>query len=217
MEDVKKSLEGKRVTVLNVEWPLNEKALAWNPAFNVPNLRVVTTQKKTIAALQQFAFDHKVNILVRFVTWDEAFGLLSAARTEGADALPDVAQVGSTWTAYLAGQKRTQSRDKWQTHRGNWRDVLGVPACALPFTNDVRLIFYWKLLRSEPPATPPLRMNTSSWDTILHSIQAGARPNDTLAFSTGVTLNLLHDLSHYRGPVQSRSSIWMGRSEILSI
>jgi len=89
LEVLRQSLEGTGVRLLNVEDPLADKARSWNPQFTVPNFQVIATQRKTLAALQRFASRHQIEVSIRFVTWDEAFGLLNAARTEGADALPD--------------------------------------------------------------------------------------------------------------------------------
>lgn len=193
LEALRASLESTHIRLLNVEDPLAMKARSWNPEFTVPNFQVVDRQTKTIAALQRFAEQNQVEITVRFVTWDEAFGLLSANRAEGPDALPDVFQVGTTWAAYLATSHLIRSRPDWQSKRGNWRDVAGVPASALPYTNDIRLLFYWKRLPSAPPETRPFSLNGSSWEAVLTSLRNGTESGETAAFATGLTLNLLHD------------------------
>jgi hypothetical protein len=194
MAALRKSLEGTGVRLLNVEDPLALKAIFWNPQFNVPNFQVVATQSKTLDALKEFARDNGVEVVVRLVTWDEAFGLLNAGQTEGPDALPDVAQVGSSWAGYLAGRKAITAKPDSAHNRGNWRDVLNVPASALPYTNDVRLLFYWKRLpAAEPDSKPVLELNNSSWSALMDSLRDGTSQGDTLVFPTGVTLNLLHD------------------------
>lgn len=188
------SLIDTKVCLLNVEDPLALKAIFWNSQFNVPNFQVVETQKKTLEALKKFARDNDVEVVVRLVTWDEAFGLLNAGQTEGPDALPDVAQIGSSWAGYFAGRKVLRSKPDWAHNRGNWRDVLNVPASALPYTTDVRLLFYWKRLPSaDPDSKPALELNNSSWSTLMDSLRDGTSRGDTLVFPTGITLNLLHD------------------------
>jgi hypothetical protein len=193
LEALRLSLEGTGVRLLNVEDPLAMKARSWNPQFSVPNFQVVATQRKTIRALQRFAEHNRVEVTVRLVTWDEAFGLLDAARTEGPDALPDVAQIGTSWAGYLAGKRRIRSRPDWESRRGNWRNVLDIPASALPFTNDVRLLFYWKRLPSAADDSEALELSGGTWQGIVESLQKGTNPGDTLVFPTGLTLNLLHD------------------------
>jgi hypothetical protein len=193
LDALRLSLEKTGVRLLNVEDPLAMKARSWNPQFSVPNFQVVATQRKTIRALQRFAEHHRVEVTVRLVTWDEAFGLLDAARTEGPDALPDVAQVGTSWAGYLAGKRRIRSRPGWESRPGNWRAVLDIPASALPFANDVRLLFYWKRLPSAAEDSKALELSGGTWQGIIESLQEGAGPGDTLVFPTGVTLNLLHD------------------------
>lgn len=177
--------------VLNTEEPLAQKLTSWNPEFSVPNGSIVLGQQRTVEALQSFARDHKVNIQVRFVTWDEAFDLLNSSRNP--DHLPDVAQIGSTWAAYFARQHLIQPHPDWQNHRGHWRDVGSTPASALPYTSDVRLLFYWKRLPTEAPDAPEFHLNASSWESIVNSIRASPSAGDTLVLPTGRTLNLLHD------------------------
>ena len=201
LDALRASLAKTRVRLLNVEDPLAMKARSWNPEFNVPNFQVVTSQRKTLAALQRFAERYRVDVVVRFVTWDEAFGLLNADRASGPDALPDIAQIGTSWRGYFAAKHRILSRPNWQSSRGNWRDVLGIPACSLPYTNDVRLLFYWKRLPSLPEAPQLQLKNGDSWQAVLNSLRDGTGVGDTMAFATGVTLNLLHDYA---------SLVWAG-------
>jgi hypothetical protein len=204
LDALRASLRPTRLRLLNVEDPLAMKLRSWNPEFNVPNFQWVANQKRTIAALERFADANDVQVVCRFVTWDEAFGLLSANATEGPDAVPDVMQIGTSWAGYFAAHHLIRSRTNWQNDRGNWRDVLGVPASALPYTNDVRLLFYWKRLPSAPPSSPALELNASSWAAILDSLSKGTAIGETAAFPTGVTLNLLHDYASlvWAGPTQ---------------
>lgn len=204
LDAMRASLRPTRLRLLNVEDPLAMKLRSWNPEFNVPNFQWVANQKRTIAALERFADANNVQVVCRFVTWDEAFGLLSANATEGPDAVPDVMQIGTSWAGYFAAHHRIRSRTNWQNDRGNWRDVLGVPASALPYSNDVRLLFYWKRLPSALPNSPALELNASSWDAILDSLRKGTAVGETVAFPTGVTLNLLHDYASlvWAGPTQ---------------
>jgi hypothetical protein len=179
MEALRLSLAGTRVRLLNVEDPLATKAgshrsgnsgeAGWYPDYAGPNFEVVVNQRKTFSALARFAEQNNIYVVLRLITWREAFELLRSARTAGPDALPDLMEVGTTWTGNLAANGRIRSRPDWQTNRGNWRDVLGMPACALPYTTDVRLLFYWKRLPSAAPDSPPLTLNQSSWPALLDS------------------------------------------------
>jgi hypothetical protein len=193
VEALRLSLAGTRIRLLNVEDPLATKTGSWYPEYTVPNFQIVANQRKTFAALARFAEQNNVYIVLRLITWSEAFELLRAGRTVGPDALPDVMEVGTTWTGYLAANGTIRSRPGWQKSSGNWRDVLGVPACALPYITDVRLLFYWKRLPSAAPDSPPLTLNNASWPAILDSLASGTSSGQTVTFPTGIALNLLYD------------------------
>jgi signal transduction histidine kinase len=203
MQALRSALAGTRVRLLNVEDPLaaktgshrsgNSGEAGWFPEYTGPNFQVVANQRKTFAALARFAEQNNVYVVLRLITWREAFELLRAGRTTGPDALPDVMEVGTTWTANLAANGRIRSRPDWQRSRGNWRDVLGIPASALPYTTDVRLLFYWKRLPSAEPDSPPLALNNTSWPALLDSIGSGTSSADIIALPTAITLNLLYD------------------------
>jgi signal transduction histidine kinase len=193
MEALRLSLAGTRVRLLNVEAPLAAKTSSWFPEYTVPNFQAVANQRTTFAALARFAAQNNVDINLRVITWRESVDLLRAARTAGPNALPDVMEVGRTWSGYLAAKGRIRSRPDWQKSRGNWRDVLGVPACALPLITDVRLLFYWKRLPSAPPDSPPLSLNSASWPTLLDSVRSGTSSGETVTFPIGNSLNLLFD------------------------
>lgn len=195
VEEFNREFAGSRVTVENTTDPiLKMKLLAWNPAFAVPNAAVVISQKRTLRALQQLAERNNTDVRVRFITWDEAFPLLSGLRPERRSAdYPDVAQIGSTWDAYLANHGLIMSRPRWSADRANWKDVLDLPAAELPYITDVRLLFYWKRLPSSPPGSREFVLNTSSWTAVVDSIRERATSSDTIIFPTGLTLNVLHD------------------------
>ena len=193
MEALRLSLAGTRVRLLNVEEPLAAKTSSWFPEYTVPNFQAVASQRTLFAALARFAAQNNADIVLRVITWRESADLLRAARTAGPDALPDVMEVGTTWSGYLAASGRIRSRPDWQNNRGNWRDVLGVPACALPLITDVRLLFYWKRLPSAAPDSPPLSLNNASWPALLDSVRSGTSSGETVAFPIGNSLNLLYD------------------------
>jgi hypothetical protein len=195
VEAFNKGLEGSGVTVLNTVDPaLTMKLVSWNPAFAVPNASVVLSQQRTLTALKNFAARNKVHVLVRFITWDEAFGLLSELDPSNrSQSYPDVVQVGSTWVGYLAHRDMLLSRPDWKNDRANWQPAADVPAAVLPYITDVRLLFYWKRLPSAEAQSQELKLNGSSWGSIIDSIRDGGSAGDTLALPTGLTLNVLHD------------------------
>jgi len=190
-----REFSNSRVTVENTTDPvLKMQLLSWNPAFAVPNAAVVTSQTGTMKALASFAEQAGVTIRVRFVTWDEAFGLISALTPDARSREhPDVIQIGSTWRAYLATRRVIMSRPNWAKDRGNWTDVPDLPASCLPYITDVRMLFYWKRLPSASPTSPEFVLNASSWTAMIDSIRSRAGTSDTIAFPTGLTLNVLHD------------------------
>jgi len=220
MKALRLAIAGTRVRLLNVEDPLaakigsyrsgNSGEAGWYPEYTGPNFQVVANQRKMFAALARFAEQNNADVVLRLITWREAFELLRAGRTTGPDALPDVMEVGTTWTANLAANGRIRSRPDWQRTRGNWRDVLGVPASALPYTTDVRLLFYWKRLPSAQPDSPPLTLNNTSWPALLDSIGSGTSSADVIALPTAITLNLLYDYVPLVKAGESRSLIHNG-------
>lgn len=203
MQALRLALAGTRVRLLNVEYPLaaktgshrsgNSGEAGWYPEYTGPNFEVVVNQRKTFAALARFAQQNNTDVVLRLITWREAFELLRAGRTTGPDALPDVMEVGTTWTANLAANGRIRSRPDWRKNKGHWRNVLNVPASALPYTTDVRLLYYWKRLPSARPDSPPLTLNNSSWPALLDSVRSGTSSADIIALPTAITLNLLYD------------------------
>ena len=193
MEALRLSLAGTRVRLLNVEQPLAAKTASWFPEYTVPNFQAVASQRTAFTTLARFAAQNNVDIVLRVITWRESADLLRAARTTGPDALPDVMEIGTTWSGYLAASGRIRSRPDWQKSKGNWRDVLSVPACALPLITEVRLLFYWKRLPSAAPDSPPLTVNNASWPDILDSVRSGTSSGETVAFPIGNSVNLLHD------------------------
>jgi ABC-type glycerol-3-phosphate transport system substrate-binding protein len=202
-------LKDSGVTVLNTVDPvLTMKLRSWNPAFAVPNAAVVLSQRRTLAALRRFASTNNVAVVVRFITWDEAFGLLSELDpSRRSESYPDVVQIGSTWVGYLGSKGMLLSRPDWNSDRGNWQPAGDKPAAVLPYITDARLLFYWKRLPSEAADAKELVINVSSWHSIIESIRDGASAGDTLAFPTGLTLNILHDYA----PL-----VWAGSGDFVS-
>ena len=211
VEALRLSLAGTGVRLLNVEDSLAAETASWNPESTVPNFQVVANQRKTFAALARFSQQHQATVVLRLITWDEAWALLRAGRTSGPGALPDVMEVGTTWTGDLAASGRIRSRPNSQNARGRWRDVLGVPACALPYVTDVRLLFYWKRLPSAAADSPPLVLNGQSWPLLLDSFAAGTSSGDTIAFPTGMALSLFYDYISLVKSGRSESIIQDGR------
>jgi ABC-type glycerol-3-phosphate transport system substrate-binding protein len=190
-----REFSNSHVIVENTTDPvLKMQLLSWNQAFAAPNAAVVTSQTGTMKALAGFAEQAGVTIRVRFITWDQAFGLITGLNPDARSReCPDVIQIGSTWRAYLATRRIIMSRPNWAKDRGNWTEVQGLPASSLPYITDVRLLFYWKRLPSAPPTSPEFVLNASSWTALIDSIRARAGSIDTIAFPTGLTLNVLHD------------------------
>jgi hypothetical protein len=210
-----RSLEGSGVTVLNTTDPvLSMQLVAWNPAFVVPNGAVVLSQQRTLAALRRFAAKNGVQVRVRFITWDEAFGLLDDLNPRSRSAAyPDIVQVGSTWVAYLASRGLLDSRLTWRPDLGNWQPVAGRAAVVLPYLTDVRLLFYWRRSPASAPDSKPLEIGRSDWSGIIKSIEDGGTQGDTLALPIGLTLNLLHDYAPlvWAAPTEFVANDWSGR------
>jgi hypothetical protein len=194
-----------RVTVINTQERFKAQLIDWSPEMAVPNWVWVRSQTGTLKALTKFADLHKIDILVRFITWDRALADLSAA-WEGHNSYdaPDVVQIGSTWSGYFQAKRLLLSKP--DAKRDGWEDVGGERACALPYVNDAHLIFYWKHLPGAAISAPPFELNADSWPAILNSLRASPGGGPPLVFPIGLTLNLLHDYA---------SLVWAGGGELL--
>lgn len=189
---------GEEVVVANTSDPfLLEQLLAWNPEFAVPNWRMLRGQGQTVETLRDFAHQHGVRIRVLFVTWSQAYGdLREALDGGGASARPDVAQVGSTWTASLRTTAQLATPSQAQAGSLRWRSGTG-----LRYIEDVRLLYYWKRLPSAPQAKPDLDFTgVEDWDAILKKLADAIgqdppqerRPPMAIPIGFG-SPNLLHD------------------------
>ena len=204
IDEFNRALKGKHVTVLNTQPPLDAQLIVRNPQFAVVNWSWISNQKLTINAIERFAASRSLHVNVRFVTWDEALEELRNYRVTGPKGPPpDVAQIGTTWSGLFASERLLSSR---LGAPGSWRNVGKQRASALPYINDVRLLFYWKRRPSRPPSAPPMQLDDTNWDSLIHSFQAHAEPGDSMAFAAGLTLNLLHDYASF---------VWAGGGKFL--
>ncbi len=196
-----------RVTVINTQDPFAAQLIDWSPEMAVPNWVWVKSQTETLRALGRFADRNQIDIRVRFITWDRALSDLKAT-WEGKSAYdpPDVVQIGTTWAGYFQARNLLLTRPKWQINRNGWEDVEGTRACALPYVNDPRLIFYWSRLPGSSPNSPAFNLHTGSWQAIVDSLRAPRENGPPFAFPIGLTLNLLHDYA---------SLVWAGGGDFL--
>src|SRR5258708_3568848 len=132
--------------------------------------------------------------VVRIITWDRALSDLKAT-CEGKSAYdpPDVVQIGTTWVGYFQDHNLLLTKPKWEVNRNGWEDVDNTRACALPYVNDARLIFYWRRLPGAPQNSTPFELHTGSWQAIVDSLKVPREGGPPFAFPIGLTLNLLHD------------------------
>ena len=196
-----------RVSVINTQEPFKIQLIDWSQEMAVPNWVWVKSQVETLRALERFADRDQIDIRVRFITWDRALSDLKAT-WEGKSAYdpPDVVQIGSTWSGYLQGRNLLLTKPKWEVNRNGWEDVDSTRACALPYVNDPRLIFYWSRLHGAPPNSPAFELHTGSWQAVVDSLKAPRENGPPFAFPIGLTLNLLHDYA---------SLVWAGGGEFL--
>ena len=187
--------KAKGVRILNLEAPLKSRLDGRNVEYATSNWSLIRGQVETLSALARFAAAAKVGISVRFVSWEEAFQSLLDSGPGG----PDVAQVGTTWTAHFV--KRGGYPKALSAYRGNWRDVAGVRAVALPYLTDIRVIFYWKHMPF-PGAVDSLPATGANWRQIVTEIGHGGQAYDHLAFPVVLSPNLLHNLASLVGSEQ---------------
>jgi ABC-type glycerol-3-phosphate transport system substrate-binding protein len=195
------------VTVLNTRCRIYRDQLKnWNPEFDYPNFPIVKGQRQTIKALARFAKQNDVRINVRFVWWGQAFEELQKIRAAGGDetcedieggqlqVTPDVAQIGTTWVAYFAKRHALLPLDGLPAEL-KFYSTPDMPRAALRYATDLRLIFYWKRMSS--PADPPLKIDGSSWDSILKSLEKvsveSGNQSPPMAIPIAAGPNLLHD------------------------
>lgn len=159
----------------------------WNPEFAVPNIAWLRGQTVTLKALGRFASVNNVQIRVRFWTWASIFSALQGAIARGG--LPDVSQVGSGWIASLQDRHLLEPFGGAVAAAGR-RDYAGVLGASLRYTNDIRLLFFWRRLPRRGSAE--FSVDRSSWQTLIKSLDDHQGP--PIAFPIGATLNVIHDL-----------------------
>jgi len=188
VDRLNKELVPEGVVLENTSDPrLRSQLGVWNPEFAVPNLAWLRGQTVTLNALGRFALTNNVRIRVRFWTWASIFRSLQGAIAGGG--LPDVAQVGSGWIAYLQGRHLLGVFGA-AVPAGARRDVAGVSGVSLRYTKDIRLLFFWRRLpRASSPEFSP---DCSSWGALIKSV--GDNQGPPIVFPIGPTLNLIHDL-----------------------
>ncbi len=191
------------ITVLNttVDWMVDQ-LVVWNPEYDLPNWALVRGQEETLEALAQFAKTSNAHIHIRFLTWKTIIDALEKVLNSHGkntigdkDPVPDVVQIGSTWASYFAGTKVALPPVK-SSGRLMWRKINKAPV-SLPYTIDVRLLFYWKKLpRSSKPFRDTLK-NASDWQGIIDALKTlvldPQNPAPPMVMPTGLTFNLFHD------------------------
>ena len=191
------------ITVLNttVDWMVDQ-LVVWNPEYDLPNWLVVRGQMKTLGTLAEFAGRNNLHLCIRFLRWKaiiDALGKVIDARAEGTlestDAVPDVVQIGSTWAAYFAEKEISVSPEAVDTEL-SWRKIENVPV-SLPYTTDVRMLFYWKKLPgSEKPMGEWLK-DVSDWQDIMEALSKVVlnhrNPAPPMVMPSGLTFDLFHD------------------------
>ncbi len=205
IEQFNAAMAQTRVTVINTQERFKPQLIDWSPEMAVPNWVWVRSQRATLEALGRFADLRKIDIRVRFITWDRALADLTATwGGQNAYEAPDVVQIGSTWSGYF--QARNLLLSKPELKREGWEDVGGQRACVLPYVNDTHLIFYWKRLPGAPISSTAFELKAESWPAIIDSLRATPGGGPPLVLPIGLTLNLLHDYA----PL-----VWAGGGELL--
>jgi hypothetical protein len=195
--------KGRPVSLLDVTDPaLRANLSGWNPEYGSLTWATVLSQVSTLGALERFAIANGVQVRARFLPWGRMLPELRqalASRGRVALEIPDVAQVGSTWTPYLARQGAHPAEPDSAPPRAlPWRAIPAAPRSALTYTADVRVLLYRRRLRWEPD-TATCRLETRTWESLLISLGvcnglAGERAGPPIAHPLGLSYNLIHDL-----------------------
>jgi len=193
------------ITVLNttVDWMVDQ-LVVWNPEYDLPNWTVIRGQEKTLEALAQFARKCNANLRIRFLTWktiisalEKVLGSPGGGAGEEENSVPDVVQIGSTWAAYFAEKKISRSPVKPSLEL-SWREINNVPV-SLPYTIDVRLMFYWKKMPGNSKPFSNTLKNAPDWQGIIDALSTlvldHQNPAPPMVMPTGLTYNLFHDFA----------------------
>jgi hypothetical protein len=190
------------LTIFNATDPyLRAQLIAWSPEFALAAWPMLKGQRHTLEALERFAQVHHAHVNFRLESWAKAFGDLQSRK-----ALPDVAQIGSTWAASLAGAGELSPGSPGDGLR--WRTTPALKQASLYYTTDVRLIFYWRRPLNSNPDAPAFDPTSDSWQSFLDSLRqyVEATASKPMALPIGVTQNLLHDYA---------TLVWAGGGDIL--
>ena len=191
------------ITILNttVDWMVDQ-LVVWNPEYDLPNWTLIRGQEKTLEALAQFSRAKNVHLCVRFLTWktiinalEKVLGSRREGASEGENSVPDIVQIGSTWAAYFAEKKVSLSPVK-PIGKLLWRNINKVPV-SLPYTIDVRLMFYWKKMPGDSKPFRDILKNAADWQGIIDALSTlvldHENPAPPMVMPTGLTFNLFHD------------------------
>ena len=193
------------ITVLNttVDWMVDQ-LVVWNPEYDLPNWTLIRGQEKTLEALAQFSRTSNAHLRIRFLTWKTIISALEKVlnshgegASKGENSVPDVVQIGSTWSAYFAEKKISLSPEKPMGEL-SWREINKVPV-SLPYTIDVRLMFYWKKMPGDSKPFRDVLKNASDWPEIIDALRSlvlnHKNPAPPMVMPTGLTFNLFHDFA----------------------
>ncbi len=171
--------------------------------------RLVWGQKKILDEIRRYRTEHGgADIHIRFIKWIDAFNLMkSAARAEDVPEIPDIIQIGTTWTPHFAetGYIADLSKDFDQ----NLYAPAAVANCkiygsetlyAVPWFVDMRVLAYWKKAVENPA------VDLADWEHFAKTCEqiqariAGGDKNfadmkNAFALSTIREWDLLHRLS----------------------
>lgn len=191
------------ITVRNtsVDWMVDQ-LVVWNPEYDRLNWTLILGQEKTLTSLGEFARKHHVYLRVRFLTWNTMTSALEKMRNDRSrstpdsmNGAPDVIQIGSTWVPYFTEKKMLLPPDTGVKEL-SWRRIDHVPV-SLPYTTDVRLMFYWKRLpgRSQPfrDALGHARNWQEMTDALSKQVLDPHNPSPPMVMPIGLTFNLFHD------------------------
>jgi len=178
------------ITVLNTTVPvLRDQLFVRNPESAEPNWPTIISQRQTLTALKRFATEQKITLDVRFIKWERMFSALNEALLGNNVASriqpPDVVQIGSTWKAYF------------NTYAGKAQGGKRGKKVSVPYTYDLRLLFYWRRLPGVDEE-PAVILSGDTWDklfTEFHQYQRVSTQTTRafLAMPIGLTLNVIHD------------------------
>jgi hypothetical protein len=177
---------------------LRDQLIVNNPEIGEPNLSLIVKQRPVLELMKQFARNNHITVRVRFLMWNRLFEEIHQAIAD--HSTPDIIEIGSTWVQYFAQNHFLHENTGQNLKFHTVRDIPGTNCISIPYSTDIRVLFYWKKYPHKK-RSGPLVIQSKNWNTIIQSMKdynqelknQNINNMPPLVFPIGLTLNLVHD------------------------